>query len=223
MEMIELWLTGPAWAFVSVILIDLALSADNAVVVGMAAAALEPKQRARAITIGIVAAVVFRIALALIATQLLAIIGLLLAGGLLLLWVSWKLWREIDADRRAAKRAALAGSDAAAEEAEIAPDVKPAKSFREAVTQITIADISMSLDNVLAVAGAAREHPYIMVFGLGLSILLMAIGAQLIARMLKKHRWIAYLGLAIIVYVSIKMIWEGGFEVWDWLAPKLHG
>lgn len=223
MEMIELWLTGPAWAFVSVILIDLALSADNAVVVGMAAAALEPKQRARAITIGIVAAVVFRIALALIATQLLAIIGLLLAGGLLLLWVSWKLWREIDADRRAAKRAALAGSDAAVDEAEIAPDVKPAKSFREAVTQITIADISMSLDNVLAVAGAAREHPYIMVFGLGLSILLMAVGAQLIARMLKKHRWIAYLGLAIIVYVSIKMIWEGGFEVWDWLAPKLHG
>jgi YjbE family integral membrane protein len=223
MEMIELWLTGPAWAFVSVILIDLALSADNAVVVGMAAAALEPKQRARAITIGIVAAVVFRIALALIATQLLAIIGLLLAGGLLLLWVSWKLWREIDADRRAAKRAALAGSDASVDEAEIAPDVKPAKSFREAVTQITIADISMSLDNVLAVAGAAREHPYIMVFGLGLSILLMAVGAQLIARMLKKHRWIAYLGLAIIVYVSIKMIWEGGFEVWDWLAPKLHG
>ncbi|MBN9530940.1 MAG: YjbE family putative metal transport protein [Alphaproteobacteria bacterium] len=219
----ELWLTGPAWAFVSVILIDLALSADNAVVVGMAAAALEPKQRARAITIGIVAAVVFRIALALIATQLLAIIGLLLAGGLLLLWVSWKLWREIDADRRAAKRAALAGSDASVDEAEIAPDVKPAKSFREAVTQITIADISMSLDNVLAVAGAAREHPYIMVFGLGLSILLMAVGAQLIARMLKKHRWIAYLGLAIIVYVSIKMIWEGGFEVWDWLAPKLHG
>ena len=223
MEMIELWLTGPAWAFVSVILIDLALSADNAVVVGMAAAALEPKQRARAITIGIVAAVVFRIALALIATQLLAIIGLLLAGGLLLLWVSWKLWREIDADRRAARRAALAGSDASVDEAEIAPDVKPAKSFREAVTQITIADISMSLDNVLAVAGAAREHPYIMVFGLGLSILLMAVGAQLIARMLKKHRWIAYLGLAIIVYVSIKMIWEGGFEVWDWLAPKLHG
>lgn len=223
MEMIELWLTGPAWAFVSVILIDLALSADNAVVVGMAAAALEPKQRARAITIGIVAAVVFRIALALIATQLLAIIGLLLAGGLLLLWVSWKLWREIDADRRAAKRAALAGSDASVDEAEIAPDVKPAKSFREAVTQITIADISMSLDNVLAVAGAAREHPYIMVFGLGLSILLMAVGAQLIARMLKKHRWIAYLGLAIIVYVSIKMIWEGGFEVWDWLTPKLHG
>jgi YjbE family integral membrane protein len=223
MEMIELWLTGPAWAFVSVILIDLALSADNAVVVGMAAAALEPKQRARAITIGIVAAVVFRIALALIATQLLAIIGLLLAGGLLLLWVSWKLWREIDADRKAARRAALAGGDGAPEEAEIAPDVKPAKTFREAVTQITIAVISMSLDNVLAVAGAAREHPYIMVFGLGLSILLMALGAQLIARMLKKHRWIAYLGLAIIVYVSIKMIWEGGFEVWDWLAPKLHG
>ncbi len=223
MEMIELWLTGPAWAFISVILIDLALSADNAVVVGMAAAALEPRLRARAIMIGIVAAVVFRIVLALVATQLLAIIGLLLAGGLLLLWVSWKLWREIDADRKAARRASLAGADAGAEEDEIAPDVKPAKTFRQAVTQITIADISMSLDNVLAVAGAAREHPYVMIFGLGLSILLMAVGAQLIARLLKQHRWIAYIGLAIIVYVSIKMVWEGGFEVWGWLAPKMHG
>lgn len=225
MEMIELWLTGPAWAFISVILIDLALSADNAVVVGMAAAALPPKQRSQAIMIGIVAAVVFRIALALVATQLLAIIGLLLAGGILLLWVSWKLWREIDADRKAEKRAALAAAGAAAEteEAEIAPDVKPAKTFRQAVTQITIADISMSLDNVLAVAGAAREHPYIMVFGLGLSILLMAVSAQFIARLLKKHRWIAYLGLAIIVYVSVKMVWEGGHEVWVWLAPKLAG
>jgi len=223
MEMIELWLTGPAWAFVSVILIDLALSADNAVVVGMAAAALPPKQRSQAIMIGIVAAVVFRIALALVATQLLAIIGLLLAGGILLLWVSWKLWREIDADRKADKRARLAaaGGRVEEEEAEIAPDVKPAKTFRQAVTQITIADISMSLDNVLAVAGAAREHPYIMVFGLGLSILLMAVSAQFIARLLKKHRWIAYLGLAIIVYVSVKMIWEGGFEVWEWLAPRM--
>lgn len=223
MEMIELWLTGPAWAFISVILIDLALSADNAVVVGMAAAALPPKQRSQAIMIGIVAAVVFRVALALVATQLLAIIGLLLAGGILLLWVSWKLWREIDADRKAEKRAALAaaGGKAEEEEAEIVPDVKPAKTFRQAVVQITIADISMSLDNVLAVAGAAREHPLIMVFGLGLSILLMAVSAQLIARLLKKHRWIAYLGLAIIVYVSIKMIWEGGFEVWEWLGPSL--
>ena len=220
MEMIELWLTGPAWAFISVILIDLALSADNAVVVGMAAAALPPKQRSQAIMIGIVAAVVFRIVLALVATQLLAIIGLLLAGGILLLWVSWKLWREIDADRKADKRARLAaaGGRVEEEEAEIAPDVKPAKTFRQAVTQIIIADVSMSLDNVLAVAGAAREHPWVLVFGLALSIALMGLAASFIANLLQKHRWIAYVGLAVILYVAVEMIYRGALEVWPALA-----
>ncbi len=189
------------YAFLQVVWIDLALAGDNAVVVGMAAAGLPQEMRLKAIFIGIAAAVVMRIGFALLTTQLLAIIGLLLAGGLLLLWVCWKLWREIQAQRRTAK----AGVDAEAPR-------KP-KSFRDAVFQIVIADLSMSLDNVLAVAGAAREHAWVLVFGLALSVALMALAANYIAKLLKKHHWIAYIGLLVIVYVAGTMIYDGAQEV----------
>lgn len=190
------------YAFLQVVWIDLALAGDNAVVVGMAAAGLPQDMRLKAIFIGIAAAVVMRIAFALLTTQLLAIIGLLLAGGLLLLWVCWKLWREIQAQRRA---------DSEDDEALAVPR-KP-KSFKDAVIQIVIADLSMSLDNVLAVAGAAREHAWVLIFGLALSVALMAVAANFIAKLLKKHHWIAYIGLVVILYVAATMIWDGAHEV----------
>ncbi len=190
------------YAFLQVVWIDLALAGDNAVVVGMAAAGLPQEMRLKAIFIGIAAAVVMRIAFALLTTQLLAIIGLLLAGGLLLLWVCWKLWREIQAQRRA---------DAGDDDGPAMPR-KP-KSFKDAVVQIVIADLSMSLDNVLAVAGAAREHAWVLIFGLALSIALMAVAANYIAKLLKKHHWIAYIGLVVILYVAVNMIWDGAHEV----------
>jgi YjbE family integral membrane protein len=201
-------------ALVSVILIDVALAGDNAIVVGMAAAGLPKEQRRKAILAGVVAAAVLRIVFSLFTVQLLQIIGLLLAGGLLLLWVSWKLWREIrsgwhephpdaDDDPPGEDGAAANGAAAAA----------PPKSFRDAVLQIVIADVSMSLDNVLAVAGAARDHMTVLIFGLALSVALMGLAASLIARLLQRFRWIAYLGLAIIVYVALRMIWDGAHEV----------
>lgn len=193
-------------AFLSVIGIDLALAGDNAVVVGMAAAGLAPDLRRRAIILGIVAATVMRIVFALFTVQLLQIIGLLIAGGLLLLWVSWKLWREIREGHQKEDEAAamLEGAQ---------PAGPPRKTMREAVTQIMIADVTMSLDNVLAVAGAAREHPWVMIFGLALSIALMGLAASFIARLLQRHHWIAYVGLLLIVYVALKMIWDGSEEV----------
>jgi len=200
------------YAFLQVVWIDLALAGDNAIVVGMAAAGLPKELRNKAIFIGIAAAVVMRIGFALITTQLLAIIGLLFAGGLLLLWVSWKLWREIVAQRRHRSD----GGDEAVEQElggiEDAPTGKP-KSFRDAVVQIIVADVSMSLDNVLAVAGAAREHAWVLIFGLVLSIALMAVAANFIARLLKRHHWIAFVGLAVILYVAGVMIYDGALEV----------
>jgi YjbE family integral membrane protein len=190
-------------ALAQVILIDLVLAGDNAVVIGIAAAGLSADQRRRAILIGILAATAMRIGFAFIALELLAIIGLVLAGGLLLLWVSWKMWRELRASARAEENAAFEGGG------------KPErKTFAQAVWQIVVADVSMSLDNVLAVAGAARDHPAALVIGLGLSIVLMGIAANLIARLLHRHRWIAYLGLAIIVYVALDMIWRGFWDVY---------
>ncbi|MGE3291920.1 MAG: YjbE family putative metal transport protein [Geminicoccaceae bacterium] len=186
-------------ALVSVVLIDIVLAGDNAVVVGTAAAGLPPAQQRRVIILGAGLALVARILFALVAVQLLAIIGLLLAGGILLLWVAWKIWRELHAGH--------GGGD------ETATAAPKAKTMRSAIMQVAVADISMSLDNVLAVAGAARDHPYIMIFGLLLSIALMAVAAQLIARLIDRHRWIAYIGLAIVLLVAAKMIWEGGFEV----------
>ena len=199
-------------AFLQVIWIDLALAGDTAIVVGMAAAGLPKELRRKAILFGILGAVIIRIAFALITTELLAIIGLLFAGGILLLWVSWKLYREIMHERRRRQEALSAVEDATGgPNAEIATG-KP-KTLRDAITQIIIADISMSLDNVLAVAGAARHHQWVLIFGLALSVALMAVAANLIARLLKKYHWIAYIGLAIILYVALKMCYEGGMEI----------
>jgi YjbE family integral membrane protein len=189
-------LSGELSALVQVLMIDLVLAGDNAVAVGLSAAGLDAKHRKRAILWGLVAAVVLRIGLALAATQLLGVVGLTLAGGLLLLWVCWKMWRDLRSH----------GVQTGQHQA---PAGKPAKTFMGAMVQILIADLSMSLDNVLAVAGAAREHPGILVFGLLMSIALMGFAANVIARMLNKARWIGYLGLLVIVYVAGHMIWEG--------------
>lgn len=186
---------------VTVVLIDIVLAGDNAVVVGTAAAGLPAQQQRRVIMIGAALALVARIGFALVATQLLAIIGLLFAGGLLLLWVAWKIWRDL----RTHQDAAAAHAAAAA---------RP-KTMRSAIVQVAVADISMSLDNVLAIAGAAREHPYILIFGLVLSVALMAVAAQIIARLIDRHRWIAYVGLTIVLGVALKMIWEGAHDILD--------
>ncbi len=208
-------------ALLAVIGIDLVLAGDNAIVIGLAAAGLAKEQRARAILIGIIAATVMRIGFAMLTTQLLQIVGLLLAGGILLLWVCWKMWRELHHTQADDQRAeeALAGEDLN-DDGEIAGGA-PRKTFAQAATQIVIADVSMSLDNVLAVAGAAREHTSVLVIGLILSIALMGLAASFIARLLNRHRWIAYVGLLIIVFVSIKMIWEGLHEVEPFLMGVL--
>ena len=208
-------------ALLQVITIDLVLAGDNAIVIGLAAAGLPKEQRAKAILVGIAAATILRIFFALITTHLLAIVGLLLAGGVLLLWVCWKMWRELRAghgdDNRAAE--ALTGEDLNADGTVAGGGAK--KTFAQAAWQIVIADVSMSLDNVLAVAGAAREHPNILVFGLVLSIALMGLAASFIAKLLSKHRWIAYVGLAIILYVALEMIWRGWHEVQPFVVAKL--
>lgn len=200
-------------AFGQVIMIDLVLAGDNAVIIGLAAAGLPADQRRKAIIVGIIAATVLRIAFAGVAIQLLQIIGLLLAGGVLLLWVCWKMWRELRTSHKEEHdaREALEGADLNAD-GTIA-GVAPRKTFAQAAWQILIADVSMSLDNVLAVAGAARDHPIALAFGLVLSILLMGVAANFIAGLLVKHRWIAYVGLAIILYVALEMIWRGVIEV----------
>lgn len=196
-------------ALLQVVMIDLVLAGDNAVVIGLAAAGLPEKQRARAILAGIVAATVLRLVFAAVAVELLQIVGLLLAGGILLLWVAWKMWRELRGPNREETEAALTAK----------ATHMPGKSFAQAAWQILLADVSMSLDNVLAVAGAARDHPVALVVGLALSIVLMGVAAGFIARLLNRHRWIAYLGLAIIVYVAFDMIWRGAHEVW----PHMFG
>ncbi len=198
-------------ALAQVIMIDLVLAGDNAIVIGLAAAGLPKDQRNKAILIGIIAATVLRIIFAGVTTQLLAIVGLLLAGGLLLLWVCWKMWRELrDSDGHDVEEI-IANADLN-QDGEIAKTA-PRKSFAQAAWQILVADVTMSLDNVLAVAGAAREHPWVLVFGLILSIALMGIAATFIARLLQKHRWIAYVGLAVILYVALEMVYRGGMEV----------
>ena len=188
-----------------VVMIDLVLAGDNAIVIGLAASGLEAKLRGRAILIGIIVATVLRIAFAAFTIELLEIVGLLLAGGVLLLWVCWKMWRELRNSRHATSAEVASGGT-------LAP-----KTLWQAAWQIIVADVSMSLDNVLAVAGAAREHPAALVFGLGLSIVMMGVAASLIARLLERHRWITYIGLAVILYVAGDMIYRGFLEVRPYL------
>jgi YjbE family integral membrane protein len=195
-------------ALFKVVMIDLVLAGDNAIVIGLAASGLPAEKRGRAILIGIIAATVLRIGFAAFTIELLEIIGLLLAGGILLLWVCWKMWRELEHSRRAAPIDAAHAAVA-----------KP-KTLLSAAWQIIVADVSMSLDNVLALAGSAREHPAALVFGLILSVVLMGSAASLIARLLERQRWIAYLGLAIILYVAGDMIYRGFLEVRPYLELK---
>jgi YjbE family integral membrane protein len=201
-------------ALAQVVLVDLVLAGDNAIVVGIAVAGLPKEQRWRVMVLGIAAATLLRIVFASFTVQLLQIIGLLLAGGVLLLWVCWKLWREL----RSGRLVDMARGD---EPHEVIDEVgeasntttAPQKTMRQAVTQIIVADVSMSLDNVLAVAGVAREHQWVLVFGLVLSVAFMGLAAAVIARLLSRFHWIAYVGLAIIFYVALRMIYDGAVEV----------
>ena len=183
-------------ALLQVLLIDLVLAGDNAIVVGLAVNGLPAQLRRRAILFGVTAATLLRIGFALVTLKLLAIVGLLLAGGVLLLWVCWRMYREL---RR---------GNASHVDSNAAP-----KTMRAAMMQIMLADLSMSLDNVLAVAGAAREHPWVLVLGLAMSVVLMGAAASLVAKLLDRYRWLAWVGLAIVLYIACKMIWEGSHEV----------
>jgi YjbE family integral membrane protein len=216
--MSELFSADVLTAFLQVIMIDLVLAGDNAIVIGLAAAGLPKDQRNKAILIGIIAATVLRIVFAALTTQLLQIVGLLLAGGILLLWVCWKMWRELRTSHAEEHAAEEALADADTDRDGTVAGGAPRKTFAQAAWQIVIADVSMSLDNVLAVAGAAREHPWVLVFGLVLSIALMGIAASFIARLLQKHRWIAYVGLAVILYVALEMIYRGFYEVYPYMG-----
>ena len=201
MDFAGIFSAGALAAFTEVVLIDLVLAGDNAIVVGALAAGLPAVQRRRVIVIGIAAALVLRIFFALIVTQLMQVIGLVLAGGLLLLWVAWKMYRELRHKDESAGSDEIGGDERSG--------LKPARSFMSAAWAVTLADVSMSLDNVLAVAGAAREHPGILVIGLLLSVALMGLAANFIARIIDRYRWIAYVGLAVILFVAIRMIYEG--------------
>ena len=204
----------PDWfiPLAQVLMIDIVLAGDNAIVVGMAAAGLPPEQRRKAIFWGIIAATIMRIGFASITVQLLAIVGITLAGGILLLWVCWKMWRELRSGHSADAGAEVITGTDLNHDGGIAKGA-PRKSFAQAAWQIVVADVSMSLDNVLAVAGAAKEHPGVLVFGLALSIALMGFAASFIAGLLQKHRWIAFVGFAIILYVALRMMYEGAFQV----------
>lgn len=208
-------------AFFQVIMIDLVLAGDNAIVIGLAAAGLPKEMRSRAILIGIGAATVMRIGFALITTQLLAITGLLLAGGLLLLWVTWKMYQELTVSHEEQTAAAEAIADADLNADGTIAGGAPRKTLKQAVIQIVIADVSMSLDNVLAVAGAAHEHPEILIFGLALSVALMGVASSFIAALLNKHRWIAWVGLVIILYVALKMVYEGADQLLGHTLPAI--
>jgi YjbE family integral membrane protein len=197
--MTDLFTPSALSALLEVIFVNVVLSADNAVVIGMASLGLPAQQRLRALWLGIAMATVLRIGFAVIATTMLQIIGLLLAGGILLLWVGWKLWREIRTER-----SILSETD----EAET-------KTLRQALWQIIVADVSMSLDNVLAVAGAAMDHPAVLAIGLGISVLLMGFAASAVARLIERYHWVAYAGLGVIIYIAIRMIWDGGQDVFD--------
>lgn len=194
-------------AFVQVLLIDLVLAGDNAIVVGALAAGLPADQRRKVIIIGVLAALVLRIAFALVVSQLLQVIGLIFIGGLLLIWVAWKMWRELHHAGQSSGSPEVEGDERSG--------VRSAKSFAGAAWAVAVADVSMSLDNVLAVAGASRDHPGIMIVGLIFAVLLMGVAANIIAKYIERYRWIAYVGLAVIVYVAGKMIYDG------WVDPAV--
>ena len=198
-------------AFFEILFIDVVLAGDNAIVVGALAAGLPAEQRKKVIMIGVAAALVLRILFALVVSQLLQIVGLVLAGGILLLWVAWKMYREIRHKDESTGSDEVSGDEHSG--------LKPAKTFASAAWGVALADVSMSLDNVLAVAGAARDHPYVLVFGLVLSVLLMGVAANLIARYIDRYRWIAWGGLLVILWVALKMIYEGAALVAPVVAP----
>ena len=200
MDLTSFFTPGALQALGEVVMIDLVLAGDNAIVVGALAAGLPRDQQKRVILVGIMAALVLRILFALVATQLLQVIGLLLAGGLLLLWVSWKMWRELHPKDDTSSMDELGVNS-------------PPRTFAQAAWAVALADVSMSLDNVLAVAGAARKHPAVLFFGLALSVTLMGVAANAIARLIERRRWIAYIGLVVIVYVAGTMILEGWHDV----------
>lgn len=201
--MMEIFTAAGLTALVEVIAINLVLSGDNAIVIGLAAASLPASLRQRAIFFGIGAATVLRIIFAAVTSYLLGIVGLQLLGGLLLAWVCFKMWQEL---RTHAEHDALEAETEAARKG-------PQKTFLQAASQIVVADVSMSLDNVLAVAGAAQEHSTILIIGLVISIILMGVAANIVAKLLNRYRWIAYVGLAVIVYVAVTMIYQGTVEV----------
>lgn len=207
----EIFTAAGFTAFLQVIAIDLVLAGDNAIVIGLAAAGLPAHLRRKAILVGIIAATVLRIAFATVTVELLAIVGLQLFGGLLLAWVCWKMWTELRAQNGA--------------EAEVNDDeadlTKGQKTFFQAATQIVIADVSMSLDNVLAVAGAAQDHVTVLVIGLVVSIALMGLAANFVAKLLHRYRWISYLGLMVIVYVALNMLYHGAVEVLPYIQPYM--
>ena len=206
-------------ALLQVIAIDLVLAGDNAIVIGLAAAGLPVEQRKKAILIGVLAATVLRILFAAVTVKLLAIVGLLLAGGILLLWVCWKMWRELRTSYADEQEATEALADADLDGDKTIATGKARKTLGQAALQIVVADVSMSLDNVLAVAGAARDHFPVLVIGLVLSIALMGLAASFIARLLHRYRWIAYIGLLIILYVALDMVYRGVVEVWPHVSP----
>ncbi|RWO02429.1 TerC family protein [Mesorhizobium sp.] len=227
----EIFTAAGLAALLQVIAIDLVLAGDNAIVIGLAAAGLPSDQRKKAILVGIAAATVLRIFFALI-TQWLLTIGpiLLIAGGLLLLWVCWKMWRELRVSYEREHDATEALSNVDYDKSGTIGGKGPRKTFAQAAWQIVIADVSMSLDNVLAVAGAAMDHPTVLIIGLALSIALMGFAASFVARLLHKYRWIAYIGLVIIFYVAVKMLLDGAVQQWPeqfaflapWFGPGGH-
>lgn len=217
----EIFTAAGFTALLQVIAIDLVLAGDNAIVIGLAAAGLPVEQRKKAILIGVIAATVLRIGFAIITVQLLAVLGLLLVGGILLLWVCWKMWRELRTSHQDEHDATEALSDADLDGDRTVAGRTRRKTLAQAATQIVIADVSMSLDNVLAVAGAARDHLTVLIIGLVLSIALMGLAATFIAKLLHRYRWIAYVGLLIILYVALDMIYRGTVEVWPHLSLAL--
>ena len=213
----ELFTASGLAALVQVILIDLVLAGDNAVVIGLAAAGLPSDLRRRAILIGIIAATILRICFALVTTQLLSLGGgLLIAGGVLLLYVCWKMYRELSTSHEDEEEAIEGDVNA---DGTVAG--RSRKTLRDAVVQIVIADVSMSLDNVLAVAGAAQHHFEALIIGLALSVVLMGVAATFIARLLHRFRWIAWLGLAIILFVAVRMVYEGADQLLGHTLPAI--